>query len=186
VAGLRRERSSARSMTGLGRRGRRRRGPGGLLAEWSDQSGPDIVCPLRGGAADLVPRSGNRQTLRGERWGTSPAKRDCAAFECVEPQRWPEKHDAQPGEDTALGLILCAVKSAKHVELLQLEKSGIRVAKYLTELPPRELLEKKLHESIRQARNRLVNKSPSIVASKEVAKPRGQQAKRNKHRHSES
>ena len=61
----------------------------------------------------------------------------------------------RPGEETPLGLILCAEKAAEHVELLQLEKSGIRVAEYLTELPPRPLLERKLHEAIRRARRQL-------------------------------
>ncbi len=69
--------------------------------------------------------------------------------------RWLEKHDTQPGEEPPLGLILCADKSTEHVELLQLEKSSIRVAQYLTELPPRELLEQKLHQSIQLARERL-------------------------------
>ena len=69
--------------------------------------------------------------------------------------RWLEKHDIRPGEEPPLGLILCADKSEEHVELLQLDKSGIRVATYLTELPPRELLEKTLHNSIRRARERL-------------------------------
>ena len=49
-----------------------------------------------------------------------------------------------------------AEKSEEHVELLQLDKSGIRVTKYLTELPPREVLEKTLHDSIVVARERLV------------------------------
>jgi hypothetical protein len=69
--------------------------------------------------------------------------------------RWLEKHDTRPGEEPPLGLILCADKSEEHVALLQLDESGIRVARYLTELPPRELLEKTLHESIRRARERL-------------------------------
>ena len=37
--------------------------------------------------------------------------------------------------------ILCAGESEKHVELLQIDQSGIRVATYLTELPPRPLVE---------------------------------------------
>ena len=69
--------------------------------------------------------------------------------------RWLERYDTRPGEEPPLGLILCADKSEEHVELLQLDKSGIRVAQYLTELPPRELLEKTLHNSIRRARERL-------------------------------
>lgn len=35
---------------------------------------------------------------------------------------------------------------------LELEKSGIRVAKYLTELPSRNILEQELHKAITQAR----------------------------------
>ncbi len=69
--------------------------------------------------------------------------------------RWLEKYETRPGEEPPLGLILCAGKSEEHVELLQLDKSGIRIAQYLTELPPRELLEKTLHNSIRRARERL-------------------------------
>lgn len=70
--------------------------------------------------------------------------------------RWLEKHERQPGEESPLGLILCAGKSDEHVELLQLERSGIRVAEYLTELPPREVLERRLHEAIRAARERFI------------------------------
>ncbi|TVS21126.1 MAG: DUF1016 family protein, partial [Planctomycetaceae bacterium] len=54
-----------------------------------------------------------------------------------------------------IGLILCADKSDEHVELLRLEESGIRIAQYLTELPPKELLEQKLHRAIELARERL-------------------------------
>ncbi len=50
--------------------------------------------------------------------------------------RWLEKHECQPGEESPLDLILFAGKSDEHVELLQLKRSGIRVAEYLTELPP--------------------------------------------------
>ena len=54
-----------------------------------------------------------------------------------------------------MGLILCASKSDEHVELLRLDETGIRVSAYLTELPPRELLEQKLHDAVRIARARL-------------------------------
>jgi len=67
-------------------------------------------------------------------------------------------HIVEFGENPPIGLILCADKSAEHVELLQLEKSGIRVAQYLTELPPRKVLEHKLHEAIRIAREQLATR----------------------------
>jgi hypothetical protein len=69
--------------------------------------------------------------------------------------RWLEQHEQQPGEQSPIGLILCAGKSEEHVELLQLERSGIRVAEYLTELPPRDILERKLREAIQLARQQL-------------------------------
>ena len=69
--------------------------------------------------------------------------------------RWLEKYEKQVGEEPPIGLILCANKSDEHVELLQLSKSGIRVAAYLTELPPRKLLQQKLHSAMTLARKRL-------------------------------
>ena len=69
--------------------------------------------------------------------------------------RWLEKHETHPDEEPPIGLILCAGKSEERVQLLQLEAAGIRVAEYLTELPPREMLEQKLHDAIRLAREQL-------------------------------
>ena len=65
--------------------------------------------------------------------------------------RWLEKYEMQKNEETPIGLILCAGKSEEHVELLQLDKSGIRIADYLTELPARELLQRKLQDALRLA-----------------------------------
>jgi predicted nuclease of restriction endonuclease-like (RecB) superfamily len=85
--------------------------------------------------------------------------------------RWLEKYDTRPGEEPPLGLILCADKFEDHVELLQLDKSGIRVAQYLTELPPRELLEKTLHESVRRARERLAIERQDAPAAPHTGGP---------------
>jgi predicted nuclease of restriction endonuclease-like (RecB) superfamily len=72
--------------------------------------------------------------------------------------RWLKKHEMRPGEEEPLGLILCAEKSDERIEVLELEKRGIRVAEYLTELPPRKVLEQKLHDAVRLARARLENR----------------------------
>ena len=69
--------------------------------------------------------------------------------------RWLEKYEMRPGEEPPIGLILCADKGEEQVELLQLDRSGIRVASYLTDLPPRPLLQKKLHDAVRLAQARL-------------------------------
>ena len=73
--------------------------------------------------------------------------------------RWLNRNERKPGEASPLGLILCAGKSDEQIELLQLDRSGIRVAQYLTDLPQRRLLERKLHEAIRSAREQLTRRA---------------------------
>ena len=74
--------------------------------------------------------------------------------------RWLEAHDQVPGEESPLGLILCGETSHETVELLRLDKAGIRVAEYLTELPSREMLEQKLQSAIGHARASLEGETP--------------------------
>jgi predicted nuclease of restriction endonuclease-like (RecB) superfamily len=69
--------------------------------------------------------------------------------------RYLEKYEAEQGEETPIGMILCAEGSKEQIELLQLEKAGIRVAEYLVELPSKELLQRKLHKVIELERKRL-------------------------------
>jgi predicted nuclease of restriction endonuclease-like (RecB) superfamily len=73
--------------------------------------------------------------------------------------RWLDQHERQPGEESPLGLILCESAGQEQVELLQLDASGIRVATYLTELPPKDMLEKKLRAVAEHARQRLPGQS---------------------------
>lgn len=69
--------------------------------------------------------------------------------------RWLQKHDQEPDELPPLGIILCAGKKQEQIELLELDRSGIHVAEYLTVLPPKEVLQAKLQGAITAARNRL-------------------------------
>lgn len=69
--------------------------------------------------------------------------------------RWLEKYEMVDGENPPIGLILCAYKNAEHVELMQLERSNIRVAEYLTKLPEIKVLEHKLRLAIEVARNKI-------------------------------
>ena len=69
--------------------------------------------------------------------------------------RWLDKNEKNDGEESPIGIILCAEKSQETVELLELDKSGIHVAQYMTQLPPKEELERKLHKAIEQAKYRL-------------------------------
>lgn len=66
--------------------------------------------------------------------------------------RWLEAHEMEQGEESPLGLLLCTEGSEEQIELLQLDKSGIKVAKYMTELPPRELLIKQIQKSLELAK----------------------------------
>lgn len=70
--------------------------------------------------------------------------------------RWLARHEQEVGENPPLGIILCAGKQREQIELLELDKSGIHVAEYLTVLPSREILEAKLHQSMVAARARLL------------------------------
>lgn len=69
--------------------------------------------------------------------------------------RWLEKNEMEQGEETPLGLLLCTEGSDEQIELLQLDKSGIKVAQYLTELPSREVLKLQIQKSLEAAKKRL-------------------------------
>jgi predicted nuclease of restriction endonuclease-like (RecB) superfamily len=69
--------------------------------------------------------------------------------------RWLARYEAVEGENSPIGLILCSGKNDEHVDLMQLDKSNIRVAGYLTALPPKELLLEKLHKAIAIAKQRM-------------------------------
>ncbi|MCR5573916.1 MAG: PDDEXK nuclease domain-containing protein [Bacteroidaceae bacterium] len=71
--------------------------------------------------------------------------------------RWLEKHEMEPGEEPPLGLLLCTEGSEEQIELLQLDKAGIKVAQYLTELPPRHVLMQQIQKSIEAAKARFAN-----------------------------
>lgn len=66
--------------------------------------------------------------------------------------RWLEKNEMEPGEESPLGLLLCTEGSEEQIELLQLDKSGIKVAQYMTELPPRDVLIQQIRKSMEIAK----------------------------------
>ncbi|EHA14455.1 YhcG family protein [Halomonas sp. HAL1] len=72
--------------------------------------------------------------------------------------RWLAKHEQEAGEAAPLGIILCSGKKQEQIELLELDASGIHVAEYLTALPPKEVLQAKLHQAIESSRARLENR----------------------------
>ena len=69
--------------------------------------------------------------------------------------RWLDKYERTPGEESPMGLILCAGKKQERIELLELGNAGIHVAEYLTAFPSREILREKLQRAIENAHQRL-------------------------------
>ena len=72
--------------------------------------------------------------------------------------RWLQKNEMNEGEESPIAIILCASKNDEEIELLEVDKSGIHVGKYLTQLPPKELFQEKLHKAIERARYSLESK----------------------------
>ena len=71
--------------------------------------------------------------------------------------RWLEKYEMEPGEETPIGLLLCTEGGDEQIELLQLDKTGIKVAQYMTELPPREVLVNHIQKSLAEAKAKFDN-----------------------------
>jgi predicted nuclease of restriction endonuclease-like (RecB) superfamily len=69
--------------------------------------------------------------------------------------RWFQKYEQLEEELPPIGLILCSDATGEHVELMMLDEDNIRVAQYLTILPPREILQSQLHKAIEIARMRI-------------------------------
>ncbi|WP_317170558.1 PDDEXK nuclease domain-containing protein [Flammeovirga aprica] len=72
---------------------------------------------------------------------------------------WLNQHETEEDENAPIGLILCAEAGAEQVQLLNMPKDGIMVAEYWTQLPPKSLLEKKLHQALIETKQRLINNS---------------------------
>lgn len=72
--------------------------------------------------------------------------------------KWLDNYEKHEGENSPIGLILCAVTSNEQIELLEMHKDGIMVAEYWTELPPKKVLEAKLHQTLIEARERIARR----------------------------
>lgn len=72
--------------------------------------------------------------------------------------RWLDKYEKQEDEQSPIGIILCTGKKDEQIELLELEKSGIHVAEYLTVLPSKEVLQNRLHQAIEYAKLKYLEK----------------------------
>lgn len=71
---------------------------------------------------------------------------------------WLDKNERLSWENKPLGIILCAGKDNEDIEYLELDKSGVHVAQYFTQLPRKEILEKHLLKAIEIARETYAKK----------------------------
>ena len=69
--------------------------------------------------------------------------------------KWLDKYERQEGEETPIGIILCAAASREKIELLEMGKAGITVAEFWTHLPPKDEFETKIKTILFEARERL-------------------------------
>jgi predicted nuclease of restriction endonuclease-like (RecB) superfamily len=68
---------------------------------------------------------------------------------------WLDQYERQEGENAPVGLILCSETSREQIELLKLDRDGIMVAEYWTELPPKAEFERKIHVILEEAKERM-------------------------------
>ena len=66
--------------------------------------------------------------------------------------KWLSKYERQEYEEEPMALILCAGKDNEEIELLELDKGNIHVSEYWLNLPPKNILEDKLHKAVVNAR----------------------------------
>jgi hypothetical protein len=56
--------------------------------------------------------------------------------------KWLDRFERQEHENPPIGIILCTRASREQIELLELDKEGIAVAQYWTDLPPKAEFER--------------------------------------------
>ena len=66
--------------------------------------------------------------------------------------KWLRQNECLPGENEPVGLILCAESDRDQISLMELDKSGIAVMEYWTELPPKSEFQKRIKAIATEAR----------------------------------
>jgi len=79
---------------------------------------------------------------------------------------WLNRFERQEGENSPIGLILCAEKSREQIELLQLEQDNIMVAEYWTVFPARPVFERKIHALLMSAREQMARRKALLSVKK--------------------
>ena len=69
--------------------------------------------------------------------------------------KWLNRYERKEGENPPIGLILCTAASRSQIELMELDKEGIAVAEYWTQLPPKRELGQRISAIYEEAQERL-------------------------------
>ena len=72
--------------------------------------------------------------------------------------KWLNRYEQQEGENPPIGIILCTEASRDQVELMELDREGITVSEYWTQLPPKNEFTKKISEIYEEAQERLARR----------------------------
>ena len=72
---------------------------------------------------------------------------------------WLDTNETLEHENKPLGIILCAGKDQEDIEYMKMDQTGIHVAQYITDLPPKDEQEKKLHMARRVGREAFERKA---------------------------
>ena len=82
---------------------------------------------------------------------------------------WLDEFEKQEGENSPIGIILCASANRKKVDMLKMDRAGIAVAEYWTELPPKAVFEQKIKEIMEEAQERLERrKALPVMGEKQI------------------
>ena len=82
--------------------------------------------------------------------------------------KWLNRYERQENEHPPIGIILCTTASRDQIELLELDKEGIAVAEYWTNLPSKAVLERKIREILAEAKERLERRK--LLPNSNIAK----------------
>ncbi|MCL2101348.1 MAG: DUF1016 domain-containing protein [Fibromonadales bacterium] len=84
--------------------------------------------------------------------------------------KWLNRYEKQADENVPIGIILCTEASREQIELMELDKEGIAVAEYWTDLPSKAEFERKIGEILVEAKERLERRKllPNAQVQKEI------------------
>ena len=80
--------------------------------------------------------------------------------------RWLNKFERAEHEEQPIGIILCTTASREQVELMEMDKVGIAVSEYWTQMPQKEEFERKISEIYSEAQERLMRRENMLVDEK--------------------